>query len=87
MAQALIEIGPKWGRYDAALAGQTLAGAAGRFQSDIVVVANGRRANAKDVMSVVALRAKCGTQMQILSSGPDEDDALDSLASLLTASR
>ncbi|AOJ83841.1 MULTISPECIES: HPr family phosphocarrier protein [Burkholderia] len=85
MAQALIEIGLKWGRYDAAFAGQALAGAAGRFQSDIVVVANGRRANAKDVMSVVALRAKRGTQMQILSSGPDEDDALHSLASLLSA--
>ncbi|KGX66512.1 PTS HPr component phosphorylation site family protein [Burkholderia pseudomallei TSV28] len=79
MAQALIEIGPKWGRYDTARAGE-----AGRFQSDIVVVANGRHANAKDAMSVVALRAKCGTRMQILSSGPDEDDALDSLASLLT---
>ncbi|KVN17096.1 MULTISPECIES: HPr family phosphocarrier protein [unclassified Burkholderia] len=84
MAHALIEIGPKWGRYDAAFAGEALAGAAGRFQSDIVVVANGRHANAKDVMSVVALRAKCGTRMQILSSGPDEEDALDSLASLLT---
>ncbi|AIP06906.1 HPr family phosphocarrier protein [Burkholderia pseudomallei] len=83
MAQALIEIGPKWGRYDTARAGEALAGAAGRFQSDIVV-ANGRHANAKDAMSVVALRAKCGTRMQILSSGPDEDDALDSLASLLT---
>ncbi|WP_284161873.1 HPr family phosphocarrier protein [Burkholderia pseudomallei] len=84
MAQALIEIGPKWGRYDTVRAGEALAGAAGRFQSDIVVVANGRHANAKDAMSVVALRAKCGTRMQILSSGPDEDDALDSLASLLT---
>lgn len=83
MAQALIEIGPKWGRYDTARAGEALAGAAGRFQSDIVVVANGRHANAKDAM-FVALRAKCGTRMQILSSGPDEDDALDSLASLLT---
>ncbi|WP_155027799.1 HPr family phosphocarrier protein [Burkholderia pseudomallei] len=84
MAQALIEIGPKWGRYGPPRAGEALAGAAGRFQSDIVVVANGRHANAKDAMSVVALRAKCGTRMQILSSGPDEDDALDSLASLLT---
>lgn len=58
MAQALIEIGPKWGRYGTARAGEALAGAAGRFQSDIVVVANGRHANAKDAMSVVALRAK-----------------------------
>ncbi|MET5021079.1 HPr family phosphocarrier protein, partial [Burkholderia pseudomallei] len=60
-----------------------LAGAAGRCQSDIVVVANGRHANAKDARSVVALRAKCGTRMQILASGPDEDDALESLAALL----
>jgi phosphotransferase system HPr (HPr) family protein len=46
-------------------------------------MANGRSVNAKDVMSVMSLRAKPGTQLHILTTGPDEIAALESLSAML----
>ncbi|SIT50660.1 Phosphocarrier, HPr family protein [Paraburkholderia piptadeniae] len=82
MAEAWVDIGRQWNRQGHDIAGQALARTACRFESDIVLVANGRRGNAKDVMSIASLRARTGTAVQILASGPDEEDALRALASL-----
>ncbi|HYS63643.1 MAG TPA: HPr family phosphocarrier protein [Paraburkholderia sp.] len=60
-----------------------LAVSAARFASDIVCMANGRSVNAKDVMSVMSLRAKPGTQMRILAAGSDETAALEVLSAML----
>ena len=46
-------------------------------------MANGRSVNANHVMSVMYLRAKPGTQLYILATGPDEAAALESLAAML----
>jgi phosphocarrier protein HPr len=62
-----------------------LAVHASRFASDIICKANGRSVNAKDVMSVMSLRAKPGTQLHILASGPDETAALGGLSAMLRA--
>ncbi|MBC8752980.1 HPr family phosphocarrier protein [Paraburkholderia podalyriae] len=81
MVEALIQIGGRWGLNGRESA--RLAVSAARFASDIVCIANGRSVNAKDVMSVMSLRAKPGTQMRILAAGPDETAALDALAAIL----
>jgi phosphocarrier protein HPr len=46
-------------------------------------LANGRSVNAKDVMSVMSLRAKPGTQVRVLATGPDEIAALEALSAIL----
>ncbi len=48
-------------------------------------MANGRSVNAKDVMSVMSLRAKPGTLVRILVTGPDEVVALEALSAILRA--
>jgi phosphotransferase system HPr (HPr) family protein len=44
---------------------------------------NGRSVNAKDVMSVMSLRARPGTHVRILATGPDELAALKALSAIL----
>ncbi len=60
-----------------------LAVSAARFASDIVCMANGRAVNVKDVMSVMSLRAKPGTQLRIFATGPDEALAIETLSAIL----
>ena len=56
---------------------------AAHFASDIVCMANGRSVNAKDVMSVMSLRARAGTLVRVLAAGPDERMALEALSDIL----
>lgn len=81
MVEALIQVGGPWGLNGHGSA--RLAVIAARFASDIVCMANGRSVNAKDVMSVMSLRAKPGTQVRILAAGPDETAALEALSAML----
>jgi phosphotransferase system HPr (HPr) family protein len=50
------------------------------FGSDIVVGVNGREANAKSLLSVLALGAKGGTPLRLRADGDDAGAALDALA-------
>jgi phosphotransferase system HPr (HPr) family protein len=81
LAEVLIQVGGPWGLNGHGSA--RLAVGAARFASDIVCMANGRSVNAKDVMSVMSLRAKPGTQVRILAAGPDETAALEALSAML----
>jgi phosphotransferase system HPr (HPr) family protein len=47
-----------------------------RFKADISVVANDREANAKSILSVLALGARGGTTLRVLAQGEDAGDAL-----------
>ena len=51
-----------------------------RFASDITVAANGRDANAKSLLAVLALGAKRGTTLRLSAEGDDAGAALDALA-------
>jgi phosphotransferase system HPr (HPr) family protein len=50
------------------------------FGSDIVVGVDGREADAKSLLSVLALGAKGGTSLSLRADGDDADAALDALA-------
>ena len=50
------------------------------FDAEIVVSADGREANAKSLMAVLALGAKGGTSLGLRAEGPDADRALERLA-------
>jgi phosphotransferase system HPr (HPr) family protein len=56
---------------------------AAKFGADISVAANGKRANAKSILEVLALGATGGTELLIAASGADAAAATDRLATVL----
>jgi phosphocarrier protein HPr len=50
------------------------------FDADITVAVNGREANAKSLLSVLALGAEPGTLLRLRADGEDAAPALDALA-------
>ena len=57
--------------------------AAARFPAEISVAANGRRANAKSILELLALGALGGTELIIAASGDRAAEAADHLAGLV----
>jgi phosphocarrier protein HPr len=56
---------------------------AGSFKSDVHMSRNGRRVNAKSIMGVMMLAAGLGTEVEIETSGEDEQAAMDALRALI----
>nr|WP_324163077.1 HPr family phosphocarrier protein [Paraburkholderia sp.] len=84
MATVIIfQIGSNWYRNGAYTARDALVDMARRFESDILVIANGRRGNAKDGMATASLPVRSGTSVQMLAAGPDEEAARRALLRLL----
>jgi phosphocarrier protein len=55
-----------------------------KFASRIVIVANGRRADARQFIAVLLLSASMGTVVSIQVSGPDETKAMKALTRLIS---
>jgi phosphotransferase system HPr (HPr) family protein len=55
-----------------------------RFQSSVTVASNGKLANAKSILAVLALGAGGGTILQLAAEGDDAVAALDALATCVT---
>ncbi len=53
------------------------------FKSDINLVRNTRRVNAKSIMGVMMLAASKGAKIEIETSGEDEQAAQDALVALI----
>jgi len=58
---------------------------AATFSADIAVAANGREANAKSLLAVLALGATAGTPLQLTASGEDATAALVALGDCVAA--
>ena len=58
---------------------------AARAAADIRVEANGRSANAKSILDVLALGAIGGTELVISASGADAAEALERLSELVSS--
>jgi len=56
---------------------------ASTFSSDVFMSRNGRRVNAKSIMGVMMLAAGIGTDVEIETEGPDEQQAMDALLALV----
>ena len=54
--------------------------AAMQFDADITVASNGREADAKSLLAVLALGARGGSTLRLSADGADADRALDDLA-------
>jgi phosphocarrier protein HPr len=82
MLQLEVEIINKLGLH--ARASAKLTQTAGRFRSDIWLSRNGRRVNAKSIMGVMMLAAAKGSTIVVETDGPDEEQALRALQSLVS---
>ena len=80
MQQQEIVVRSKFGLHARASARITIL--AQSFRSTVVLVANGRRANARSLVAVMILAASMGTRVYIETSGPDEVEALAAVARL-----
>jgi phosphotransferase system HPr (HPr) family protein len=59
--------------------------AAMRFDADIAVAVDGREADAKSLLDVLALGAKGGVTLRLRADGEDAAAALDALAACVAA--
>ncbi|WP_394169119.1 HPr family phosphocarrier protein [Saccharospirillum alexandrii] len=66
-----------------ARAAAKLVGIAGQFESRIVLVKDGREADAKSIMSVMMLAASQGTELNVRIEGDDASEAWGALLSLV----
>jgi phosphocarrier protein HPr len=56
---------------------------AARFDAEVFVAANGKRANAKSILEVLALGATAGTKLTLTASGDDAAEAVEQLATVV----
>jgi phosphocarrier protein len=57
--------------------------AASRFQSDITLVRDDMEVNGKSIMGVMMLAAECGATVTLRASGPDAEQAVAALETLV----
>lgn len=59
------------------------AAAMAKYQSKVVIKFNGNEINAKSLMSIIAACIKCGSMIDIVCTGNDEESALDEAVSII----
>jgi phosphocarrier protein len=57
--------------------------AAAKFKSDITISREDIEVNGKSIMGVMMLAAECGSSILVRASGPDAQEAVSALASLV----
>lgn len=80
MVEEKVEISNKLGLH--ARAAAKLSHLANSFQSDIFLIYNGDRVNAKSLLGILTLAASVGTTITISAAGKDEKEAVATLADL-----
>lgn len=56
---------------------------AAKYKSSIKLLKDGKEANAKSIISVLSLGASKGSEIKIMATGEDEQDAVNGLVELL----
>ncbi len=59
--------------------------AAARFQSEITIVKDGTRVNARSIMGLMMLAASLGSEIGVEAEGPDADGAMMAMLALIDA--
>ncbi len=59
--------------------------AAARFQSEITILKDGNRVNARSIMGLMMLAASLGSEIGVEADGPDADDAMKAMLALIDA--
>ena len=81
MIKTTVTISNKLGLH--ARASAKLTKLAGSFKSEVFMSRNGRRVNAKSIMGVMMLAAGLGSEVEIETTGPDEQQAIDAIVALI----
>jgi phosphocarrier protein HPr len=66
-----------------ARASMKLINVAGRFESDIIIKHGNTQVDAKDIMNVMGLAASKGTDIELITQGTDEIEAMDAIKALI----
>ncbi|MGN6529405.1 MAG: HPr family phosphocarrier protein [Burkholderiaceae bacterium] len=53
------------------------------FKSEVFMSRNGRRVNAKSIMGIMMLAAGVGSEVELETEGPDEQEANDAIRALV----
>ena len=56
---------------------------AAKYQSNIIVKHNGKDFNSKSVMLLMTALIKCGSQIEVVCDGPDEEAALAEITAFI----
>ena len=83
MAERVVQVVNKNGLH--ARPAAEIVKAAARFKSDIAIVREDLEVNGKSIMGVMMLAAECGSTLTLKATGPDADDALAALATLIAS--
>ncbi|SEG02440.1 phosphocarrier protein [Caloramator fervidus] len=83
MVEAKIKINSQTGLH--ARPASLLVKEANKFKSNICLVKHDKEYNAKSIMSVMSMGATFGDEIIIRASGEDENEALNSLKSIIEA--
>ena len=67
-----------------ARAGVKLVSLSSKYVSNIFIVANGRRANGRQLMAILLLSASLGASVSIEIDGPDEAEAMNAVTRLIS---
>lgn len=59
------------------------ANAMGKFSSNITIKFNGNDVNGKSLMNIIAACIKCGSEVEIVCDGADEEEALKAAVELI----
>ena len=68
-----------------ARAAAKLTQTASRFRSEVWLLRNGRRVNAKSIMGVMMLAAGKGASVTVEADGEDESEAIQAVSALIAA--
>ena len=56
---------------------------AAKYRSEITISRDGTEVNGKSIMGVMMLAAECGATILLRATGPDADQAVEALASIV----
>ena len=56
---------------------------AGKFKSQVKIIKDGQVVDGKSIMGLMTLAAAAGTNLKITIDGPDEQEAMDAMTSLI----
>ena len=65
--------------------GAKIVEAAARFQSEITILKDGQRVNARSIMGLMMLAASQGSEIGLEAEGPDAPEAMTAMLALIEA--
>ena len=83
MLRATAKITNKRGLH--ARASAKIVEAAARFQSEVTILKDGQRVNARSIMGLMMLAASMGSEIGLEAEGPDAEAAMKAMLALIEA--